>query len=1355
MNKLEKKELIKTLSLERIRNISETIKRQKEANSFNIKRNNLLSGPLSFSQQRVMFLSQISPLYHAPSFTHIKSQFEFDIELLETSFNKIIERHEILRTIFDLNNNKQIVLTNKTIKLKYINLQNSIAQYDDAKKIAEAENSIPFELNKWPLIRFTVLQLDKQEYVFIVILHHIISDGWSYTMIFQELKKIYSILAKGDSVNLPQNRFEYLDYVMWEKLSLETDNNFSRMLDYWKNKLKGNIIPIRLPTDYKREVKPSYICNSEFIKIDQNTTESLKKLCKIYNVTLFEFTLTAFFLLIHTYTEQNDLIIGTSVANRDLEYSQNMLGLFTNTALYRLTIEDDKTNTIELLRQVSQINREALYNQSIPFDLIIKELNPERIYGQTPLISCFFSYRNFPKMFEYSEIKALPFKVDTNISYFELELTIEEVDGLLYCTMGYRNELFDSKTIKNMLSFYKDLIIKLYENINYPISLILGENYDKPYPVIKNATTNFINLFENQVKINPNKIALEYKSLNITYEELNSTANKVAHYLKKIGVTIGDCIGLISECSLSTIIGMFGILKCGSTYIPISKDTPSERIKYIIKDTRISVVLTTNDYKIHGITNVYINHKCEYIKNESEDNLNLDIKCNNLAYIIYTSGSTGKPNAVCIEQKQLSSYIKAIWKDMSIPEDARFAMLTPLSTDIGNTMIFAPLSYGSKVLIIPDELVFNPYQLSKLFIEKPVDCLKLTPTHIKTFLYSGYIKNLLPKHLLVLAREKLDPKIIKKIRQYSNCRISNYYEQTETTTTALTYKVPENLNNTISIPIGYPIGNSITYVLNKNMLQVPQGAAGELYIGGTGISRGYLNNDEFTSQKFFIKKGQRLYKTGDLVRIRSDDSIEFIAKLDHKIKTFESELRIEEVEAALIENEKIENLAVILIDKKIFAYVSSQDALLTPDELKEFLRTKLPFYMIPTKIFILDKIPLTNHGKLNYNALPYYLLHSEESLQKIYPRDEIELELTKIWESILKVEPMSISINDNFFELGGHSILIMQLMRIIEQRFKKRITLDILFEFNTIERLANVIKTGIKFVYSPVITFTYPKKPEVQIFFIHPSGGNIFCYYELAKHLDKNYQIHAIQFPFAENHNFSLASSINEMADYYVKKCLENIEIKTNVLFGGWSIGGAIAFEMANKFYKINNNLPLVTIIDYAVPITVVDKASVKNNKDSIVNFIKKIEIFSGIKSEILNSELTTMSIKQLSTLVLDYFKKINIVPSGLKIKDFQKFLKVQIMHNIASDNYIPSNYPGETLIIKAQDQIFHEQKYIDTCLGWSKYTIKNPEIKIVTGNHITIMSTNNIKMVAENIDNWIKSKLGSNGIDPTCVQNL
>lgn len=1331
------------MDLRQIKQVVSLIRDKKNLSVDKIIKTGRNSGPLSYAQKRVLFLHHFYPLYHAPSVIHMKTQFEFDIPLLEQAFNILIQKYEILRTIFDIETGTQIVLPYKKINLSYINLMKREDRYEVAKKLIIEHNNIVFNLEEGPLLRLKLIQLDKKEYLFDIVMHHIISDGWANSIMFHELASVYRTLSCGKHIVLSFPDFQYLDYAIWEHNFFQQETNYAHMLAYWETKLGKNFSPTQLTYDYKTLNKIGNVGSIEFIKIKKDAIEKLKKFCASEQITLYELTLTTFFILLYIYTNQSELSIGTALANREKMEWQNMLGLFTNTALLNIKIEDHMY-VQQLLKAVSTTNRETIFNQSLPFDFIVKLINPERLEGKVAIIPIFFSYLNFPKMFEYAELKASPFKVDYGVTNFDFELIIEETGDELYITANYYKEVYDKKNIENLLSLYGQLLTDLQNQLKTVIStLVPVQNISTTHKPIANYT-NFILLFENQVVKAPKNIAIAFDAITLSYAELNEQANALAHYLQKSGIKIEDRVGLFMHNSHYAIISILAILKCGAVYVPMDIHIPDERRHFIIKDADLSLLLT--DKNVTETYAINVVHHWKDILHMSKENLEMVISPGHLAYIMYTSGSTGTPKGVCIENKQLASFIDGIKPEVLLPEVNTFALIGSLATDIVHTTIFVPLSQGKKIIVIPSAAIYDLNQLALLVKSNPIDCMNVTPTYITMFIESGYIEDILPKKLLLLIGEIVKWELIEEIQKVSNCIIKNLYGPTEATVASTVYTIGDTIDQTLSVPIGKPIHTATAYVMNKEHKQVGDGIIGELYIGGTIVARGYLHADKFINEKFIYHNNERLYKTGDLVRRRSDGNIEFLGRKDRQVKISGNRIELDEVEIQLSKYTLVKQCAVLLTTYGLTAYVLlKENATTTPKKIKRFLEKKVPTYMIPVRIDILQLLPVTQSGKIDYKQLIQSTKDRFETKgTKIAPRNKMELLLTQIWEEVLELK--SIALKANFFDLGGHSILAVKLIRSIENRLKKKIPLSILFKNNTIEKLSLAISklhTNIS-DDACIVEFTSLKKKEAQIYLIHPSGGNVFCYYALASYLKDDFDVYGVQFPFDHVEARSIGKEIKTMSDLYVKKILQHHNQHTPIILGGWSMGAAVAYEIACNMIASNQftHLPSLIILDYEIS-NKTDANLAVDDLENILNLVNRIETLTNTKSNISRHTLMYKTVPDITKIVMNYMKDIGQLSPDVQIKDFHYFLEIQKLHTAASENYIPSSaFQREAIVLRAKERAslgkhFHN----DTFLGWSKYLDK-VTLELVPGNHVTMMNKKNTKFIADAIQQWAKRHL-------------
>jgi amino acid adenylation domain-containing protein len=1330
--------------------------------------------PMSYSQERLWFLCQLAPnsiAYHNPLAARLITLFSFDLDILERSLNEIVRRHEILRTTFDFVGGQfcQVIASELHLKISYQDLRQIQRPLREAEaiRIASLENQQPFNLNQGPLLRFKVLHLEDTEYILLIMPHHIISDGWSNGVFIRELAVLYAAFSENRSSPLPEPDLQYADYAVWQREWLQGER-LHQLLTYWRQHLSGEIPPLRLPTDYPYPTDLSFSGSIETLTLPVDLTQSIKALSVREGATLFMTMLAAFKVLLYRYTGQLDLVVGSPVANRNRKEFENGLGLFVNTLALRTSVTGHSSFQ-EFLKQVRQVCQQAFMHQELPFEKLVEELHPQRNLASHPFFQALFVLQNAPLELEYPGVSVHPLKIDYGTSKFELTLWLEETDQHLLLSMTYRKDLFKSDTIRRMLTHYQTLLAGIVANPNQRIS---------HFPLLPNEETHilmswnrigrmdipnecFHQRFMAQVTATPNNVAVVCPQQQLTYAELNAKANQLARYLQRYGVAPEVTVGLLMDRSVSMIIGLLGILKAGGAYVPLDSALPKQRLTYILEDSQASVLVTEGRFQgtiSHpNIKTVCMDMVWSSIAQEDSSDIDTAFDSDTLAYVIYTSGTTGSPKGIGIEHRQLMHYIDAIWAEMGLSPGARFAALSTLATDLGNTTIFPPLCNGGSVVIVPYDLVFSPEQLASYFKQNQIDCVKLVPSHLSALLDSSCAEDILPQKLLILGGEAAPYALIDQLQRLSPCcRILNHYGPTETTVGVLTYHVPSSdtsVRNTY-LPLGHPISNTQVYVLDAHLQPLPIGVSGEIYIGGEGLARGYLNQPSLTAEKFIpnpfaATKGACLYKTGDKGRYLPDGNIEFLGRIDRQVKYRGFRIELQGIEAVLAEHPEVLR-AIVLIPKsdtqqRLIAYLLlRKQGGTTEDELRIFLQAKLPNYMIPNSMVFLDWIPLTLNGKVDYGALPTVFLENPKR-RYTAPRDAVELELTKIWGSVLEVEDVSIS--DNFFDLGGHSLLAVRLMTRIEEVFGQYLPLTVLFEHGTIEYLAHMLrKSSTSLNQSPIVTIQ-SKGSRPPLFFVHPAGGNVLCYYDLARYLRQDRPFYGLQVPMFGKSQV-VHTSIQEMAKHYLKAVTE-VSPRGPYLLGGWSMGGVVAFEMAQQLIKRGQEVPFLAILDQRAPAAEkqLDPEFQNNDAMQLALFVHKAELLIGKPLVLSYEDLRDRDTEEQARLCLERFKANELVPSDTELPYFRNFLEVQKAHNLATARYVPEIYSGTVVLFRSQEPLPKEETFKDASefgncqdptLGWQRYVSNPIEIQPVPGNHITMMTSPHVQVLAEKLKDWV-----------------
>ncbi|ELR97624.1 non-ribosomal peptide synthetase [Gloeocapsa sp. PCC 73106] len=996
---------------------------------------------LSFAQQRLWFIQQLEPdnySYNVPSAFRLRG--ELNIQVLERTLNEIVKRHETLRTTFAIDTAKQpvqIITPYESFSLPMLEVVET-----DIQSLVEREFQRPFDLTK-PLLRLKLLKVSEIEHVLLITTHHIICDRWSVGVFVREMTILYASFAQNQASPLPELSIQYADWAVWQRQRL-TDRELDKQINYWKQQLH-DLSVLELPTDRTRRAIPSYQGAQYPIILSRDLSKQLKDLASQEQVTLFVLLLTAFQILLHRYTHQNDLVVGTEMANRDRTETNPLIGLFVNTLVLRMDLSGNPTFR-ELLKRVRETTLSAFTHQDLPFEKLVEILNPERNLSQmVPLFQVKFDFQQvLVKPLELSglSLEHLPFNNDS--AKYELRFNLQDTPTGINGQIEYSTDLFDEVTIQAMVEHWEILLAGIVQQPEQKISelpllspreqglFIEWNQTEKNYP-----TTDLCihHLFEAQVKRTPEAIALITEEQTLTYQELNTKANQLAHYLKELGFKPEAKIGICLERNCNLIIGLLGILKAGAAYVPLDPAYPQERLDFILEDAQVSALLV-DELKVINL------NQSKSISAES-DNLDSQINPSNLAYIIYTSGSTGKPKGVAIEHRNTVQFLH--WaKEVFNPDELKGVLAgTSICFDLSIFEIFVPLSWGGTVILVENVLALPN-------VTNQVTLINTVPSAIYQLLQTNSIPPSV--RTINLAGEALQPYLVQQLQHID--KIYNLYGPSEDTTYS-TY----DLVNPDSVTIGKAIANTQVYILDPHHHLVPLGVPGELYISGSGLARGYLNRPDLTAEKFIphFSEGVRLYKTGDLAKYRRDGKIEYLGRLDHQVKIRGFRVELGEIEAVLALHPGIQETVVTVGEDNQFliAYVVCKEQVNT-SQLRSFLTEKLPSYLIPSIFVQLEKLPRLPNGKINRKNLPNPNdLRPNLETTYVEPKTELEKAIAQIWQRALNRE--TIGIYDNFFELGGHSLLGMQVIAEVSEALGISVPLRSLFQKPTVAGLIEKI----------------------------------------------------------------------------------------------------------------------------------------------------------------------------------------------------------------------------------------------------------------------------------------------------------
>jgi len=1033
--------------------------------------------PVSIVQQRLWFLDQLEPgniAYNIP--VAIRLSGLLDVSALERCVGEIVGRHEALRTTFTIVEGQpvQVVAPLEPWRLRVVDLRGLAENSREAEALSLAgeEARRPFDLARGPLLRARLLRLDAEEYMLLLTMHHIVSDGWSIGVFVRELTTLYKAFSNGEASPLPELSIQYADYSQWQwgRLAGELLDN---QLSYWKRQLGGGLPVIELPTDRPRPPKTTFRGATEPWSFPSELSEQLKAVGRRRGATLFMTLMSAFQTLLHRYTGLDDVVVGTPIAGRTRVEAEGLIGFFANTLVLRGDLSGDPAFE-ELLARVREVTLEAHAHQDVPFEMLVEELQPARDLSHTPLFQVMLAMQNAPlPEMRLRGMRVSQIEIDNGTAKFDLILFVRETGKGLEGTWEYNTDCLDRATIRRMAGHFETLLRGVINDPRQRLSelplltaperrqlLVEWNHTGTPYP----EAECLHHFFETQARLTPHAIALVCDHERWTYRELNRRANQLSHYLRSLGVGPESLVAVMMERSVELIVAMLGVLKAGGAYVPLDPAYPCERLRFMLEDTRTPVLLTQARLldqvpAAHNAQVVRLDADWEEIGGGSEADPARSASAKHLAYVIYTSGSTGRPKGVAITHYSAATFIRWAQEVFDPAQLSGVLASTSVCFDLSVFEIFVPLSVGGKVI-----LAANALELPSLAAEE-VTLVNTVPSAMAELVRMGGVPSTV--RTVNLAGEALQNSLVQRIYELGSVeRVLNLYGPSEDTTYS-TWALIEKGSERVP-PIGRPVANTRLYVLDGALGPVPVGVAGELYIGGCGLARGYLNRPELTAERFVPDlfsegPGERLYRTGDLVRYLADGEVEYLGRLDHQVKLRGFRIELGEIEAGLCGLLEVQEAVVVSCsrdgaEQRLVGYIVTRPGFApTTSELRRHLKEQLPEYMIPSAFVMLDEMPQTANGKIDRRALPEPD-HASAQLESLYlgPRTPVEEELAGIWSHLLGL--VRVGVNDNFFDLGGHSLLATQIVSRVRETFGLELPLRDIFESPTVAGLAVRVK---------------------------------------------------------------------------------------------------------------------------------------------------------------------------------------------------------------------------------------------------------------------------------------------------------
>ena len=1042
----------------------------------------VLAFPASFAQQRLWFVDQLEPgkaTYNIPYHHHVRISGPLNVDALQEAVTELINRHETLRTTFFSQDGEPVQLIHDEIDttMPLIDLSHlpEMEREAEGRRIVDAEAKHSFDLENGPLFYTKLVKMGQEDHIFIHMMSHIVVDGMSLEFIADEIEQMYAAFCKGQSNPLPELPLQYPDFVIWHREWMDGPVP-QKQLAYWKEQLSGRLPVMELPTDRPRPAVQKNNGSWEWIHLKPELIDGLKQFSRNEGVSLFMTMLAAFKVLMHRYSRQEDIIVGTPTANRNQPELEKLIAFFVNPVVFRTDMAGDPAFN-ELLKVVRKVALGAFAHQDIPFERLVEELRPTRDLSYNPIFQVSFTLQMSPALMQLEGTTSAPMEFDNGTARFDLLAELWEADGGVSGRFEYDTDLFDKSTIRRMIDSYATLLESIVAEPAGHISrlnllpeperqqvLYAWNQTEKAFP----RDARLHDLIEATVAANPDKVAVQYNDTQLTYGDLNRRANQLAHHLLANGVERGDLIGLSVARSAEMMIGLLGIMKAGGAYLPLDPEYPLERLHFILEDAQAPLLITQE--KLRGQWDgfagkiVAIDSDWDIIATHGDTNLNIEMSAEDLVYIIHTSGSTGKPKGVQLRHRNVVNFLTAMREKPGLTADDTLMAVTTLSFDIAVLELYLPLIVGAKVIIASPEINADGGLMARTLESERVTVMQATPASWKLMLNTGWEGK---ADLKILCGGEELPRELAEQLIPRGAELWNMYGPTETTVWSAAKKI---VSGDGPVPIGEPIANTQLYILDQNLQPTPIGVPGELCIGGDGVAAGYLNRPELTADRFvnnpFVDDPQAmLYRVGDLARYRPDGTIEFLGRIDFQVKVRGFRIELGEIETVLRQYADVREGVVTAQDdpngdKRLVAYIIPEPGSEpTTAAMRDYLAESLPAYMVPTLFLSMDEWPLTPNGKIDRRALPSPSEASIGSAESyVAPRNEVEDKITIIWSEILGLE--KIGVEDNFFELGGHSLLATQIIARVNKAFDVTVPLPAMFANPFIAGLAEQVATA-------------------------------------------------------------------------------------------------------------------------------------------------------------------------------------------------------------------------------------------------------------------------------------------------------
>jgi amino acid adenylation domain-containing protein len=1299
--------------------------------------------PTSYMQRGMWFLDQLlksseRSAYNVPVILRLRGAL--DVEILEECLSEIIRRHEVLRTVIvsEDGNPVQVIRPAGPCRIPVSDVSGCPDQH--VETVISTEVSRVFDLAKGPLFRTLLVRRSSIDTTLVLTFHHAVFDGYSFGVLFDELRQLYSAFSRSESSPLAQTKAQYRDYAKWQQ-DMEDEGLFAAQLEYWKRELGGASSLLDMPTDRPRPAVASYAGGQFEFVIPAAETSALRELARAEQATPFIVILASYQALLSRWTGQADICIGCGTAGRSRSDWDGLIGCFVNALVIRAEVSPDMTFR-ELVRRARTTSLAAYDNQDVPFEQLVERLRPDRTLSYNPLYQTALVWQPLASgglSMPGIEVEELP--AGPSDSKGDLVLDIAERAEDLAASLGFRQDLFEVGSVERLAARYRVLLTAVGADPDIRIGdidlLLPGESMaltnthhgaTRPLPRRTLPT-----LIEANALAAPDAIAITDGQIVLTYRQLNEQANQLAHLLI---ATIGDTErGTESSgggCSIAPdhviavalpptprrIITLLAILKAGAAYLALDPAQPPTRIAHMLRDASPACVITDDDHThLVGSAGPVLQPDHNDLARQPTTNPRTRPSPHNLAYVIYTSGTTSQPKPVAVEHSQVVSHLEWMTAEFSVSSnDVVLGHMSP-SFDASVGEIWLSLMAGAALCVAPKEILADPVPLLKFAEQHGVTIAQIAPSLLAAIPAQAECATL---RQVITGGEPLPTELARHFASRWNVSVASMYGPTETTV-AVTCCHYNSLVNGHTVPLGRPVWNTQLYVLDPRMRPVIDGATGELYIGGAQVARGYRDHPGITAERFvpdfFGGAGGRLYRSGDICRWRSNGQLEHVGRLDHQIKVRGYRIEPGEIEAALTSHPSIRRALVVARedspgDRRLIAYmVLATDAgAASPDtfELREWLGRSLPSYMIPSAFVTIDSWPATMSGKIDRAALPRPDLVATAVYER--PTTQTEELVAATWRNVLQAD--SIGVNDNFFDLGGHSLSAVRMFSHLASRFGRAIPVTTIFAHPTVRQLATWLEASVQGERETLLVPIQTAGTEPPLFLVHPVGGNVLCYGNLARQLGSERPVYGIAAKGFDGLQEPV-ESVNEMAASYLAAIAAQGYCGPYIL-GGWSIGGVIAYEMARQVQRETSlTTPVVMIDTSAKALLSAPGETAPYERVDATESLSAGELlarFGGLDEPEIDEDVPWLA---------------------------ERLLRVIRANVKAIKGYRPDDgYRGPILLLSAQDSLGEPA---DPSYGWGEWTTGKIDARIVPGDHFSMLQEPNLPVLADQLQSALE----------------